>query len=522
MTPAHAEPVTIDLDVVTAADGGPTEVRLPAWLWRRVLLTGAAILCLFTVVGSVRGTPGLGPPLWTGNISLNGFSLGSDSLYLAAPSGTNVVSRDLRTGRPRWRLDIPDLPDQTIDVGNGVAAVVTQRFTSSTQLAFSGRPNEMIAFVRERTGAVIARTVGYLNLLSRPGLPLLVYTNRPRDDGACHDPSDACLDVTGWDMRTGTPVWHLSLPPGSRAIEAAVDGHTDGLLEVAETSRSATLPAAETSTTPNPETPRPATSPDSETPRPATSPDSETPRPATSPDETSRSATSPDSGNTMRLYDLATGQPVGTAKRPTADFHAQLLAVRDAVITARRDRTAVVMTAYARPALQPMWSVSVPAPDLTVNQFSGYFAVFDCGGVLCLNVDGRTSQLVDVATGSVTRPAEVEVRTRLRGGGFVAADISAATTISAAVRADNVYLVSPDNHVLTRLPGLRVVPWADSGGQALLTRSGPARTGFAVVDGSGRVRELGSVTGTGLTCSARAAILACSNGAGELRVWAIP
>jgi hypothetical protein len=67
-----------------------------------------------------------------------------------------------------------------------------------------------------------------------------------------------------------------------------------------------------------------------------------------------------------------------------------------------------------------------------------------------------------------------------------------------------------------------LVDWSDSDGRVLTTQEGPARTDFRVIDDRGTARPLGSVPGTGLTCHARADILACSDPAGTLRVWRLP
>ena len=46
-------------------------------LLRRPLLTAALGLCLFALAASAPGHPVLGSPLWTGSVSLNGFTLGT-------------------------------------------------------------------------------------------------------------------------------------------------------------------------------------------------------------------------------------------------------------------------------------------------------------------------------------------------------------------------------------------------------------------------------------------------------------
>jgi len=75
---------------------------------------------------------------------------------------------------------------------------------------------------------------------------------------------------------------------------------------------------------------------------------------------------------------------------------------------------------------------------------------------------------------------------------------------------------------LATLDGPGLVQWSDSGDRSLVTREGPDRTEFRLVDARGIVRSLGSVPGIRLACEAHAGILACSDRAGGLRVWRLP
>jgi hypothetical protein len=183
-----------------------------------------AVACLLGTAGSARTTPGLEGPLWIGDVSLLGFNLGSQSVYLAQPDGRVVFARDLWTGRPRWRLDIDELPLFTMDAGNGVAAVVTRSLPIRQEV-----PEDLsVTLVREETGAVLATTTGE-PLGTTAGL-LLLMRSRPE----CLARLDVCGEVTAVNLATGSEAWRLSLPRGSYPILSYVDGRVDGFAEVRE------------------------------------------------------------------------------------------------------------------------------------------------------------------------------------------------------------------------------------------------------------------------------------------------
>jgi hypothetical protein len=449
----------IDLGEVGGAEEFGAGTRLPS-RWRRTFFAAAtAVVCLLVVGASAPGRPVLSDPLWTGEVSLNGFTLGSDSIYLSAPGGKVVMSRDVVTGRQRWSMDITDLPDGTMDLGGGVAAVATRQLSADTARSVSGRPDETITFVRESDGARLGQTSGYLDQPSAPGLPVLVFRDRPRTAEGCAELDTACQDVTAWDVstRTVSVAWRLSLPPGTLARTASSGDGVNGLLEM-------------------------------------------------------------DGDNSvMRLREIAAGTVVGTAPLSHRDrILGQVLVVDEALVLARRESNEIVLVAYRRPALTPLWSVHVPAPPLVVNsQEMGFTNLTDCGPGVCLDVDGRTNQFVDLATGAVTPPLAVEVLLALGGGALLAA-----TPFDS--KASGAFVVDRANRVVAEFHGAATVVWEDRGGRALLSEAGPARTGFIIVDPQGRPRGIGSVTGTNLNCAARGDFLACGNGRGTLRVWRLP
>jgi hypothetical protein len=349
------DPLIIDLGLVGGSEeiGGGEQVPIRQ---RRGFVVAAAVLaCLLAVAGSERGRPGLGDPLWTGVVSLNGFGLGPVSLYSAEPDGKRVLSRDLRTGVRRWSLDIIGLPEGTTDLGGGVAAVLARPLSES---ANDRPPMYTVTFVRESTGAQVAQTIGTVWGPSADGLPSVVFTDRELGTEGCTAPEPSCMDVTGWNLATAAAVWRLRLAAGTMAVPSWRDGRMDALAEVAD-------------------------------------------------------------DGTVRLHELSSGAVIGTTVLPTADRQSgQVVLMHDALLTARREPDGIVMTAYRRPSLDRTWSVKVPASAQNTGSRAGWFYVGDCGSVLCLNVDSAT-QFVDVSTGSLTPPVKAEVVSRLGDGVFL-------------------------------------------------------------------------------------------------------
>jgi hypothetical protein len=191
--------------------------------------------------------------------------------------------------------------------------------------------------------------------------------------------------------------------------------------------------------------------------------------------------------------------------------------MRDALLTARRESDEIVVTAYRRPTLDRIGSVSVPAPAQNVSGGREFY-VGDCGSVLCLHVDLVTTQFIDVSAGSVTPPVKAEVVSWLGDGVFLAFS----SDRNRSVREMDVLIVDRTGRIVTEFPHHSLLSWDGSGRRALLSEEGPDRTGFRIIDEQGHQRSIGSVPGTNLTCGARAEILACANAAGELRVWRLP
>jgi len=455
-----AEPVVIDLGPIGTnrlPPGPPMSRRM-----RRGLIAGlVAVLSLVALGGSAAGVPtGLDRPLWTGTVSLNGFTLGPRSLYEATTDARTVIGRDLATGRPRWSLGIDraDLPDVTTDVGHGVAAVMTRRLAQEPE-----RPVYTVTFVREGTGAAVARTDGYVLRPGADGVPLLVFTDRSADSFECSTGQMSCVDVAAWDLETATVRWRLHLPAGTVALPSfGWAGRLDGLAEVA-------------------------------------------------------------ADGTVRLRDIRTGGVSATMRLSPAhlaDGHVQLTS--DALVAALRHGNEIVVTGYRRPTLAPAWSVAVPAPIDPNSQdytFRGGLQLYPCGaGFVCLHQDRQVGRIIATRTGQYSGPLPYPIIFGFGDGVF----LTGTPSENSPSPVHNGQVVDRMGRRLATLTDVEMVPWEDSGDRVLVYREGRAGTEFVVWDGRGRRRTMGTVAGTGLACQARGRFLSCSDSAGVLRTWRMP
>jgi hypothetical protein len=433
--------------------------RLPAHVRRRLLVALLTLFCVLALAASVPGRPGLTEPLWTGSVSLNGFTVGAHGVYLWQQDGKAVTALDLSTGRPRWSRDITELPESIVDLGNGVVVVATQQQSSLG----ANRPSFTITLAREETGERFAQTTGDYYLAGADGRLLLVFSQRLDHPDACGTTETYCTDITAWDARTGTVAWQLNLAPGAKYVESQVDGRVAALAEIS-------------------------------------------------------------ADGTVQLHDLSSGSVAGSVRLP-ADVEAlagQVGLVRDALLTAQRGPDGITITAYRRPSLTRSWSIVVPDNTATNDRGDGSVYVGDCGPDACLIVHGAGFWVINQSTGATTKQIALEPVQRLGDGVFVAASMTAEVQWDGTPGRVNGYVVDSGGRTLATVRGPGLVAWSDSGDRGLITREGPQRTEFLVVDARGIVRSLGSVSGTRLACEAHADILACSDRAGGLRVWRLP
>jgi hypothetical protein len=226
---------------------------------------------------------------------------------------------------------------------------------------------------------------------------------------------------------------------------------------------------------------------------------------------------------TTRLHDVVTGAVVAAAA-PSAG---QVVLTRDVLVTALARPGEVVVTAYRRPTLDRIWSVTVGAPPTGEGAGPGT-GLTDCGSMVgCLYPAFLAGRVIATPPGAGVPQARYRLVHGIGHGLFLARSAANPPVTPPYVE----YVVDRTGRVLGTLPVRTAVPWYDSGGRTLRTRPGPRRTEFLVADGpgsgsgsgpgAGPGRSVGSVPGTNLTCAARGPYLACSDPAGALRVWRI-
>jgi hypothetical protein len=273
------------------------------------------------------------------------------------------------------------------------------------------------------------------------------------------------VDITAWDVATATVRWRRYLPSGTVAIPSyRSDGHLDGLAEVAD-----------------------------------------------------------DGTGAVRLLDLRTGEVSGSARiSPAFAADGHVVLTSEALVTAFRAEETVLVSAYRRPTLEHLWSVTVPAPVTPETQdylFRGGIQLTDCGGDhVCLHPDRLAGRIIETRTGQVTAPLPYLVILGLGGGLFVAGRPSEQTPSPVT----SGHVVDHTGRALATLSDVNLVPWPDSAGRILVVHEGRAGTAFVTYDARGRERGLGTIAGTGLSCQARGRFLSCSDRAGVLRTWRMP
>jgi hypothetical protein len=459
MTQLGADASVIDLGVPGTED----QVRgrwLPRQLRRRLLIAFVTLGCLLTVAASARGGSGLNKPLWTGSVSLNGFTVGANGLYRWSVDGKAVTAFDLSTGRPRWSRDLTELPDSIVDLGNGIVLVVTRPLSS----VGAGWPGVTITLVREASGERIAQTTGDYYAPSADGRLLLVYSRRLADPDSCGATDANCQDITAWDVHAGAVAWTLHLPPGADFLPSFVDGGVEALAEIG-------------------------------------------------------------ADGTVRVRELSTGAVVGsvTVSAGLSRSGGQIGLVNGAVLTAQRGPGGITVTGYRLPSLARSWSVTIADFTPITDQGGGELYLGNCPPDACMEVNGAGFWVINPSTGSVTNAFNFQVFQRLGGGAFLAAPTRPESSVDGMPGRYSGLVLGPDGRILSRLGAVTgMVDWSDSGGRAMVTREGPERTDFQVIDDRGHVRTLDSVPGIGLTCHAHGDVLACSNAGGGLRVWRLP
>jgi hypothetical protein len=417
------------------------------------------IVCVVTVGGSARVERGLAEPIWTGQVSLAGFTLGGRSLYFAESNGRAVVARDLWTGAVRWRRPVSELPLSTMDIGGGVAAVLTR-----TSLAPEFGPSWTVTFVADDTGAALTAPVS--KLIMPPAVTidgrLVVLKTRAACPDATSPGTDECTDVRGIDPRTGAEAWRMSLPANTYSIDSYVDGRIEAFGY-----------ALDEDTV-------------------------EIRSPRTGAVERRISGPSLSNGYTMLSVD--------TLVSVTRD--ADL-----AVVTAyRRDGTR-----WSAPVPVPKQNVLDNGPFFYLVDCGPVLCLYVGGADLAAGGE----VLLDRVTGRQRAKVRYEVFGAVNDRFLLAGPLLDPSDSNRPPEVVSI-LDASDGRVIATLEATAMVGWDDGGGRALLAQRGADRTAFVVVDREGNRHPIGSVPGVNLTCAARAEALACSEPRGRVRVWRIP
>lgn len=223
MTVATSE--IIDLGVLPENATDPIGPRFSPRMRRTLLAAATTMVCLLALVGSTATERGLTAPLWTGPVTLNGYQLGGDVLFSTSVDGHAITARDLRTGEQLWQHEVSDVPENTVDLGGGITAILTRELDATR-----GLPRGSTTFVRTRTGEEIGQIEGSVGAASVGGLPILIYSTR--DD--CPSTEMMCVTLSGWNAEGGRrEVWRTELPPDVYALESFRGDLVDGLVTVA-------------------------------------------------------------------------------------------------------------------------------------------------------------------------------------------------------------------------------------------------------------------------------------------------
>ncbi len=223
----------------------------------------------------------------------------------------------------------------------------------------------------------------------------------------------------------------------------------------------------------------------------------------------------PATGSTVRSYPLPGGRRSGHGD---GGYWPQALLVGETLIVAVRRDLYAELNAYPVGPDGHEWTASMPvSPKLTAT--TAQFYVAGCGRMLCLHAEGADAVFAP-ETGALH--AQVGLQVIGQFGGFLLAVPSTDRPGMPFSRRAVLVLSAADGRRIATLPDRVVVPWPDAGSRAMLAHQGPAGTDITVLDASGGSRFLGTLSGSGLTCSATGGVLVCVDAVGMVRAWRLP
>ena len=316
----------------------------------------------------------------------------------------------------------------------------------------------------DREGGVVATLPGFPAGITRSGRRLLVVESADNPD--CPDAVGVCGQVTAWDLGSRTAAWSadvhdltLDIDPGGR-IDALATIAGNGTIEVRD----------------------------------------------------------PDSGG---VRDQVRPLPLGITARPGTS----VIFFRTDVVTAVQTADDGVEITLYRPFAvgwprAGAWAIRVPQPAGAPERAG--FDLTACGRMLCLEVAGVGTTVIDPDRGQLRMTTPNRVRAWLASG------LLLATSWIFAAGEDclgcwDVTVVDPDAaDAVATFHGSVAVPWIDAGGDGLLATTGRSGlTVYTVLRADGTTRTLGTVRGVQQPCTARREVLVCY-GDGSLRAWRLP
>jgi outer membrane protein assembly factor BamB len=312
---------------------------------------------------------------------------------------------------------------------------------------------------------LVDRSTGRV-LVHHTGLPmrrsggLVLFEERGRP---CEHGGEDCVDVAAVDTGTAAEIWRLRLPPNGRLLPDSV------------TTRGGFTTAA------------------------------------------------PDGSITLR--DVATSAAVvSTPPRTVNDgTGVRLSAVSGGVlVVGRADGEFTELVGYDTATLTKLWSQQIardPGRNVADPQLVGLGAF----GELVRVSDGGGSTIVDPATGHTRFRTDLTVVTQLGAGVLVALSYLSHRGGLGNFATDIAALNPRTGAIVTIVPGARMIDDpAGTDGRAVLQVSGKRRTGFAIMDAGGGLRQLFSVEYTDLSCVAGRSTVTCLDELGALRTWLLP